>query len=247
MPLTLLSSEIDLLLFHHSSLPSAQFTAVFGEKAGLNGDSSHPRSTSFFSNLFVSRRAQRRHCPLQVLALDQHIMRIKRRNREDRDPRFRQRFEERCQHASHRKWEGPFEFQREPSTLDRRSVWHRVSQADVFAVDNGKFFARAYHAEKPALRRPSRGARIGGQPAHGQRLHQNAVFQILRQLRKEGYYISQPTRRRRAGRPARGLAPQGRARRPSLHRGTRSRFTASLRPSARSGISSRQRTKRSFR
>src|ERR1700674_4361874 len=149
MPLTLLSSEIDLLLFHHSSLPSAQFTAVFGEKAGLNGDSTHPRSTSFFSNLFVSRRAQRRHRLLQVLALDQHIIRIKRRNREDRDPRFRQRLQERCQHASHRKWEGPFEFQREPSTLDRRTVWQRASQAEFFAVEMKKFFARRLHAEKP--------------------------------------------------------------------------------------------------
>src|ERR1700674_2457120 len=203
MPLTLLSSEIDLLLFHHSSLPSAQFTAVFGEKAGLNGDSTHPRSTSFFSNLFVSRRAQRSHRLLQVLALDQHIIRIKRRNREDRDSRFRQRLQERRQHASHRKWKRPFEFQREPSTLDRRSVRHMVSQADVFAVDNGKFFARAYHAEKPALHRPARNACIGGKPAHGQPLHKNAIFQMVRQLRKEGYYISQPTWRWRAGRPAR--------------------------------------------
>src|SRR5260370_27301372 len=156
MPLTLLSSEIDLLLFHHSSLPSAQFTAVFGEKAGLNGDSTHPRSTRFFPNLFVSRRAQRRHRLLQVPALDQHIIRIKRRNREDRDPRFRQRLQERCQHASHRKWEGPFEFQREPSTLDRPSVWHRVSEADAFAVDNRNRFARSYHAEDPALRGQAR-------------------------------------------------------------------------------------------
>src|SRR4029077_8548380 len=105
MPLTLLSSEIDLPIFHHSSLPSAQFSAVFGEKAGLNGDSTHPRSTSLPSNLFVSRRAQRRHRLLQALALDQHIIGIKRRNREDRDPRFRQRFEERSEHPSHRKWE----------------------------------------------------------------------------------------------------------------------------------------------
>src|SRR6202790_3249251 len=115
MPLTLLSSEIDLLLFHHSSLPSAQFTAVFGEKAGLNGDSPHPRSPSCFSNLFVSRRAQRRHRLLQVLALDQHIIRIKRGNREDRDSRFRPRLQERRQHASHRKWKRPLEFQRERS------------------------------------------------------------------------------------------------------------------------------------
>src|SRR5260370_35104503 len=203
MPLTLLSSEIDLLLFHHSSLPSAQFTAVFGEKAGLNGDSTHPRSTRFFSNLCVRTRAQRRHRLLQVPELDQPIIRIKRRNREDRDPRFRQRLQERCQHASHRKWEGPFEFQREPSTLDRRSVWHRVSEADVFAADNGKRFARAYPAEKPALHRPARNACIGGKPAHGQPLHKNAIFQIMSQLRKEGYYISQPTWRWRAGRPAR--------------------------------------------
>src|ERR1700682_3399542 len=110
MPLTLLSSEIDLLLFHHSSLPSAQFTAVFGEKAGLNGDSTHPRSTSFFSNLFVSRHTQRRHRPLQVLALDQHIIRIKRRNREDRNPSFRQRLQKRRQHAGHRKRKGPSSF-----------------------------------------------------------------------------------------------------------------------------------------
>src|ERR1700732_296779 len=203
MPLTLLSSEIDLLLFHHSSLRSAQFTAVFGKKAVKAGDQPLPRSTGFFPTPLVARRTQRRHRLLQVLALDQHIIRIKRRNREDRDPRFRQRFEERCQHASHRKWEGPFEFQREPSTLDRRSVWHMVSQADVFAVDNGKRFARAYHAEKPALHRPARNACIGGKPAHGQPLHKNAIFQIVRQLRKEGYYINQPTWRWRAGGPAR--------------------------------------------
>jgi hypothetical protein len=41
MPLTCLSSEcrpvIDLFLFHHISLLSAQFPPVFGEKAGSNG------------------------------------------------------------------------------------------------------------------------------------------------------------------------------------------------------------------
>jgi hypothetical protein len=38
MPLTWLSSEIDLFIFHHTYLPDAQFAAVFGEKAGSNGD-----------------------------------------------------------------------------------------------------------------------------------------------------------------------------------------------------------------
>src|ERR1700686_575693 len=156
MPLTLLSAEIDLLLFHHSSLPSAQFTAVFGEKAGLNGDSTHPRSTRFFSNLFVSRRAQRRHRLLQVLALDQHIIRIKRRNREDRDPRFRQRLKERCQHAGHRKRKRPLELQREPPALGGCAVRHTIRRADVFAADYGEFIARAYHAEKSTLDRPGR-------------------------------------------------------------------------------------------
>ncbi len=58
-----------------------------------------------------------------------------------------------------------------------------------------------------------------------QRLRKNEVCQIVRQLRKEGYYISQPTCRWRAGRPrpAAWLPKDGRGR-PSLHRGTRSRL-----------------------
>src|SRR6266478_8059585 len=110
MPLTWLSSEIDLFIFHHTSLPNAHFAPVFGEKAGSNGNSANPPSTSLF-NVFVSRRAQRRHRLLQVLALDQHIIAIKRRNREDRDLRFRQRLKKRRQQAGHRKWKSPFELQ----------------------------------------------------------------------------------------------------------------------------------------
>src|SRR5258708_12953719 len=33
---------VALLLFHHSSSPSAQVAAVFGEKAGSNGNSANP-------------------------------------------------------------------------------------------------------------------------------------------------------------------------------------------------------------
>jgi len=150
----------------------------------------------------MPRRAQCHDRLLQSLALDQHVIRIKRRNREDRDLRFRQRLRKLCQHAGHRKRKRPFEFQRYPSALDGWPVRHTIFGADVFRANvfgagvlrtnNGKLIARAHHAEKPALQRPRRNAGIGGKPAHRQPLYKNTVFQIVRQLRKEGYYISPP-------------------------------------------------------
>lgn len=55
MPLPLLSSDSDLFLFHHTTLLSAQFPAVFGAKAGSNGNSrlklGRIRSIISFGNL----------------------------------------------------------------------------------------------------------------------------------------------------------------------------------------------------
>jgi hypothetical protein len=42
-------------------------------------------STTFFTNLFVSKRTERPNRQLQVLTLDQYVISIKRRNCEDRD------------------------------------------------------------------------------------------------------------------------------------------------------------------
>jgi hypothetical protein len=39
MPQPLLSSDSTLFLFHHTTLLSAEFPAVFGAKAGSNGNS----------------------------------------------------------------------------------------------------------------------------------------------------------------------------------------------------------------
>jgi hypothetical protein len=131
-----------------------------------------------FTKVFVSRRAQRRHRLLQVLALDQDIIAIKRRDRKDRDPRFRQRLQKRRQHAGHRKRERPFEFQRRPSAFGLRAFRHTILRAD-----NRKLIVCAHYAEKSALECPRRNPGIGGKPAHRQPLQQNAVFQMVRQLR----------------------------------------------------------------
>src|SRR5208282_595719 len=74
-------------------------------------------STSVAANLFVSSRGQCHHCLVQVLTFDQHVVRVKGRNREDRNPRVRQRLHQRRQHASQRKRKRPFELQRHPSAF----------------------------------------------------------------------------------------------------------------------------------
>jgi len=127
----------------------------------LNGDSDLPAIT--FTKLFVPRRGQCQHCLLQVLALDQDIIGIKRRNREDRNLRLCQRLHKRCQHTGHRKRKRPFELQPHPSALNGCGVTYSIFRAGVFRTDSFRTNNKAPRAYAPRRKiRPPAPTREGG-------------------------------------------------------------------------------------
>ena len=146
------------------------------EKPGRMAIRGTRRSTGWLINFFVSRRAQRLDRSLQVLRLDQHIIGIKGRDREDRNLRFRKRLQERRQHTGHHKRKRPFQLQRQPTALGAYSIWNAI-----FGTNDGEFIACAHHAEEFAFvfRRPSGNAGIGGKPTRCQTFRKNTFFQMV--------------------------------------------------------------------
>src|SRR5579862_1474345 len=128
----------------------------------------------------MSRRSQRVLRPLQLLALDQHIIRIESRDGKDRDPRITQRLKKRRQHASHRKRKRPLQLKRNPSQLAQHVLRHKL-----FRDDNRQLINPANNAEKSPRSRPRWNGFRATEPAHRQPLRQNAVFKLVRQFKNE--------------------------------------------------------------
>lgn len=74
------------------------------------------------ANSLVSGRAQRRSGLVKVGLFDQDVIRIKRRDGEDRNLRGGERLHERCQHSSQRKRKRPLELESDPSALNERAI-----------------------------------------------------------------------------------------------------------------------------
>jgi len=137
-------------------------------------DSQRPKSGTA---LLVPRRGQCRRCPLNIDILDQHVVRIKRGNREDRNPRLRQWIKERRQHPGHRKRKRPFQLECHPPTLDQQSL--AVLRNAILPAHHRQLIPSSRHAVKLVLNSPRRDLDVRCSPANRQPLTQNLVFQFV--------------------------------------------------------------------
>jgi len=124
---------------------------------------------------------QRSCRPLQVLALDEHVVGVERRDRKDRSLRLGQRLEERREHPGHRKWKRPRELQRDPAQFDANAFRQRMVFTNPLFANNGKLVRGPRHRKKSTRQRPRRDRRAGSQLAHRQWLRKNAIFQMVGQ------------------------------------------------------------------
>jgi hypothetical protein len=127
----------------------------------------------------MPRSSQRLPRPLDILPFHQHIIRIKRRNRKDRNPRLCQRTKTRRQHPSHRKRKGSFQFQRRPSALNQDAI--AAARNHIFPAHDRNLIAGPDRAEKLPRQRPQWDRRASSKPANGQPLSKNAIFQFSEQ------------------------------------------------------------------
>jgi hypothetical protein len=145
-------------------------------RSSLRCESTPTRLACLLADFLMSGGSERPQRWLASLILDEHVVRVECRNREDRNLRFRQRLYKRRKHPRHRKRKRPLKLQCNPAQFSRHSGRRAILRVCLFRNYDRNFIRSTHYAEKMAVQRPRRDRGLSRKPAYSQALRKNAKF-----------------------------------------------------------------------